>query len=65
MREFNLDNIKEVKIKDGVIEILYIGGVRHVIKEDVKLIQMIHPSWTIVYKSKQRWIKLMKTPTGY
>ena len=39
MREFNLDNIKEVKIKDGVIEILYIGGVRHVIKEDVKLIR--------------------------
>ncbi len=39
MREFNLDNIKEVKIKDGVIEILYIGGVRHLIKEDVKLIR--------------------------
>ena len=39
MREFNLDNIKEVKIKEGVVEILYIDGVKHVIKENVKLIR--------------------------
>jgi len=39
MREFNLDNIKEVKIKEGIVEILYIDGVKHVIKENVKLIR--------------------------
>ncbi len=39
MREFNLDNIKEVKIKDGIVEILYIDGTTHIIKDDVKLIR--------------------------
>ena len=39
MREFNLDNIKEVTIKDGIVEILYIDGTTHIIKDDVKLIR--------------------------
>ena len=39
MREFNLDNIKEVKIKDGIVEILYTDGTTHLIKGDVKLIR--------------------------
>jgi len=39
MREFNLDNIKEVTIEDGIVEILYTDGTTHIIKDDVKLIR--------------------------
>ena len=39
MKEFNLDNIKEVIIKDGIVEVLYTDGTTHFIKDDVKLIR--------------------------
>ena len=39
MKEFNLDNIKNVTIKDGTVRILYLEGTTHFIKENVKLIK--------------------------
>lgn len=39
MKEFNLDNIKEVTIKDGTVKILHVEGITHIIKENVKLIK--------------------------
>ena len=39
MIEFNLDNVKEVKIKNGIVEILYTDGTTHLIKGNVKLIR--------------------------
>ena len=32
MKEFNLDNIKEVTIKDGTVKILHVEGITHIIK---------------------------------
>ncbi len=39
MREFSLNNVEEITIKDGIVEILYQDGVTHTIKEDNKLIR--------------------------
>jgi hypothetical protein len=41
MKEFNLDNVKEVLVKNGVVMILYEDGTKHTIKDDVKLIKNI------------------------
>lgn len=38
-KEFNLDNVKEIEVKEGIVHILYLDGTTHVIKENVKLVR--------------------------